>query len=363
MSSGPSCASAGSTIITDITDNPAVAGAKPSAAGATIAKAKWRQPEFKMQLQVSAGYCKPDLAVESDAVFVTELNATVTFIKISKNFEWLVKMTSGATHFRHGALKRTTIIDQLLEAVKCHSKAPDVDAVEANAQGGESAVADAALDPMSEVAALEAAVAAPEYVQGKTSRPKRARVTGTTSFCATMPARCPAANPRSTEQTQIRLLSKTVQGRQCYIAASDLGWLLLYLADEVATGGVPMGDEDTLSPNCNVPWLYMRLDMAKHAHVYIATFTDGPLKGTTIRTSVDDLTEDKWTACIAASSNWQWSGVSFGEASCEERARATTYFLEAHCARKLLVALGKDANCDDPIQAASALTTGSKAGY
>ena len=70
MSSGPSCASAGSTILIDITDNPTVAGAKPSAVGATVAKAKWKPPEFKMQLQVNAGYGKSDQAVESDVVFV-----------------------------------------------------------------------------------------------------------------------------------------------------------------------------------------------------------------------------------------------------------------------------------------------------
>ena len=154
-----------------------------------------------------------------------------------------------------------------------------------------------------------------------------------------------------------------MQGRQCFIAANDLSWLLLYLADEASTGGVPVVDEDSLIPNCKVPWLHMRLDLAKDVHLYVATFTDGPLKGTCACTAVENLTDAKWATCILRVDHWHWSGVSFADASHAERARATTYFLEAHCARKLLVALGKDADCDDPVGAVSATSIGAKSGY
>ena len=62
--------------------------------------------------------------------------------------------------------------------------------------------------------------------------------------------------------------------------------------------------------NCVVPWLSMRLVMVDRTpKTYVALFNGGPLKGEVCQMDAYDMTEDKWDACIAHGSRWNWSGV------------------------------------------------------
>ena len=123
----------------------------------------------------------------------------------------------------------------------------------------------------------------------------------------TMPARCPSANPRSTTHVKIRALSSSHFGKMIWIAAPDIAWLVLYLAEETATGGVNTAVADVqLLPNCAVPWLHMRANLkARGVFEYERTFTDGPLKDVCVRASSCAFTADKWIACLNNAARWQ----------------------------------------------------------
>ena len=97
-----------------------------------------------------------------------------------------------------------------------------------------------------------------------------------------MPARCEAAMPGSTETATIRVLRDTVK-TQFWIAAGDVSWLVLYLADEYVTQNVrrkkPAVAGEGVTSNCVFPFLHVGVDLTSGSSsecTYVATFIDGP---------------------------------------------------------------------------------------
>ena len=130
---------------------------------------------------------------------------------------------------------------------------------------------------------------------------------------------------------------------QFWIAAADVSWLVLYLADELVTQNVcrvkPAVAGEKAKSNCSLPFLCVGADLTRGTSsecTYVATFIDGPLKGHSRRTCLSMFDEKKWTVCMKQPQRWDSTGVAFKDASDDEKRRALNYFLEATCASLIL---------------------------
>ncbi len=157
-----------------------------------------------------------------------------------------------------------------------------------------------------------------------------------------MPARCEAAMPESKEKATIRVLRDTVK-TQFWIAAGDVSWLVLYLADELVTQNVsrkkPAVAGEELKSNGTFPFLHVGVDLTSGSScecTYVATFIDGPLKGEFRRTCLPMFDKKKWAECMKHPQRWDSTGVPFEDASDDERRRAMVYFLQATCASLMM---------------------------
>ena len=73
---------------------------------------------------------------------------------------------------------------------------------------------------------------------------------------------------------------------------------------------------------------------------YVARFIDGPLKGEFRRTCLSMFDKKKWAECMKYPQRWESTGVSFEDASDDERCRAMCYYLQVACAALNLKQLG-----------------------
>jgi len=225
---------------------------------------------------------------------------------------------------------------------------------------------DAALDPddpMNQCDTLDDAVTpepkkrrgrapkmAKEYTPGKVQRGK--------PLIVTMPARSPSAHPHNTATVDTTFVVTGKKGvGTLWIAEEHVIWLVEYLADEVATGGVALGDhhstgkpavagepaENQPLENCALPWLNIRAKPRGGAiDEYEAMFVEGPLKGTNITSRVSAMNQGKWDQCQATGQRWGCPGPQFEGATRPNVVRAVCHFLELHMAKKLLSHCGHD---------------------
>ena len=128
----------------------------------------------------------------------------------------------------------------------------------------------------------------------------------------------------------VRLLPRGTN--QVWLAQSDLEWLVTYIGDEVACGGVEV-DEDgpaVAEPNCDVAGLRIEWDF-QSGHSWKADFVKGPCCGQKITSSVDKMTSEKWEMMAKV----HGYTATFEQASFAERKKATRDFLEHHCRERL----------------------------
>ena len=174
-----------------------------------------------------------------------------------------------------------------------------------------------------------------------------------------VPLRCVCACPLVADTVDIRVLD---WGHKCsfWLDARDTSWLLTYIADEMLTMNVPNYDAAVAAPsmwvaNCVVPWLSIRLVMdERKPKTYVGIFVGGPLVGQKTEVGAYDMTEDKWDACIAHGSRWNWSGLDMYDIGPDEVRRAMAYYLEWSCATQLITAWGLELTHDPVHQAAQA---------
>ena len=163
-------------------------------------------------------------------------------------------------------------------------------------------------------------------------------------------------NP-ATKVVTVNIIGDRGKG-QMWLLHSDIPWLVAYLADEVATGGVDIApavagetvaagqsavadgsSSDGPRANCpDVPGLCIRLKpVAGNLDEYEACFVDGPLKGVLLTSKVSTMSQAKWDRLQATAASWQCPGPDFHSPAVERhhKVSAVVQLLQQTMAAKL----------------------------
>ena len=270
----------------------------------------WRNITFRQTQCIDGGYQTKTHTVED--IKIDHHGRALTFVKVDKSAQWLIKVAVGCTA-QKGALKRSRVLEQLREKLS----------------STEASAARAAVDdPMD---GLDGSTGS----EPKNKKYKSKRCSGCVQVIE-MPARCHLVSPPTTDTVAVRILGLSTT--QLWVAIGDIPWLVAYIAEEVALGGVAIDADDdddsaVAEPNCSVPGLYIGWSFT-HGDAWEAKFVEGPLKGAMFVSSVAKMDAKKWNALIE---KWNALSGSLGECSCfeettyEVRKRATWQWLEHHC--------------------------------
>jgi hypothetical protein len=289
--------------------------------------AQWAVPRLSQSWSIQGGYVKKEYALTTQEIAIDVFGNESVFVKIDKSGEWLYKMVSG-NGAQRGALKRTTVISVLKERLEAAVAAERMSELE---NGGEEAAdADHAAteDPME-------ALMEPALKKRKAKYLSKRGVGSAKAFrTVKMPEVCPLAYPnRVMEQRTVTLLP--TGNNSLWIIKEDLDWLLKYLADEAACGGVARTESAAVAAaNTEVPGLYVQWDFDSD-DAYDGVFVSGPLKEMKYRCKVSTLTPAKWHA---VGSLPQFAAMTFDTADEDGKKMAAKCFLEMHCAAQLATA-------------------------
>jgi hypothetical protein len=265
------------------------------------------------------------------------------FVYVTKKLDWLCKMAGGP-------LKRAgKILNEIRDEYYAH-EVEDAD--------GKSAVADADADPMDQCDSPER----PE--RATPNDPKsRKRVIGSkkqlkrgTARTVKVPLASRSAAPKDTATKIIGVNIVGLNGKgKMWLLHSDIPWLVAYLADEIATGGVDTAPADQsavadgsslagLRANYpDVPGLCIRLKpVAGNLDEYEALFVDGPLQGSRLTSKVSTMTQDKWDRLQATAESWQCPAPDFNSPAVERhhKVSAVIQLLQQAMATKLAQSAG-----------------------
>ena len=137
-----------------------------------------------------------------------------------------------------------------------------------------------------------------------------------------------AADPSSTAKHTVRVMLMNKR-RQLYIHEGDLDWLLAYMADEVAYGGVVMNADDlgpaVAEPNSRIAGLHIEWDF--HREGWGGRFLSGPLVGQKFFSKAAAMTSHKWSRLLAH----KLVDGSLSTASPDDLDEAAKQYLELHC--------------------------------
>ena len=283
-----------------------------------------------MNVTITGGYTKKAFTVESMSITERGNTEPTTFIRVGKSIDWLGRVCLGSTA-RRGCFKRCRVLEILLQ--KCNQKHAESELeVQSAVADEESAVAVEAavsVDPMDQLDSGD-------NQNGRESTPKKPRIHTPKRgrekvFIVKMPVHPPCVNLAPCE-TDVKMYMSGVQARTSWVASEHVGWLLCYLADEVAFGGVDAIEEESdseansPSPNCGVDGLHISWDFQHGSNgAWRAVFLAGPLKGNVMTAVVEELDMVKWAAVAAEGSK------SFADSSYDERKEATRALLETTC--------------------------------
>ena len=270
--------------------------------------ATWKPISLTRQLVFEGGYQNKSHRLETRDVATQ--NGVDAFVRIDKRQDWLLKSSVGK-NARPGALTRTKLFDEL--------KAKLLAAVADSASDSQGSAPDA---PMSALAAI---AAAPKMRKVYASKRGKDNITE-----VTMPAFEPTAHPGDERQRVVRLLASSTT--TMWLSEGDVEWLVTWLADEYRTGGVPLDDPavagEVAEGNCAAPGVRILWDFGG---AWEATILEGELKGKTVKSFVEKLTLDKWTAADEV----HHYGPDFKPATRKQLKKETFQFLELHLQRLL----------------------------
>jgi len=287
----------------------------------------WREVVVSRMVAVQGGYGGSAQTVESKELLFD--GRVTSFIRISKNTHWLLKVCGGRTCQR-GGLRRTHIIEQIRDKL-CNSAGGHDDA---NIAVG-SAVADKA-DPMEQLEDLGDT----EDHAAKRKKPMKTKLS--------QQVRCVQMNEKL-HQPQLRAVRALLTGKNIlWVHEEDVSWLLTYISDELATGGVgPIDDADgamdddqglnldgaavaahsedhPVTPvKAKNPVGKIRLDFSG---AWEAVISQGPQKGSTASCKVKSITSDK---CEQVSMVHKYT-VNFKTATFQDKKTDARHFLELH---------------------------------
>ena len=274
---------------------------------------------MQSQLTVSGGRSRCPLAVESKPV--ETLDGELHFVRVDKNMPWVLQAALGKGSQR-GALKRSLLLSNLRkQASRLAAEEPAVAGGPAVADLDEAPKEADLMEGLEDVADHEPTPPAQAKKKRRAHRPR----SGHHGQARTLevPEWEPTCNPDCHERREVKVILQTTNS--LWLEAGAIPWMLRWLRDEHASGGVP-GPEDgpkELEPNCSVPGVHVRWDFDGG---WEALVLSGPLTGRTITSKVHKLTEAKWDLAAAR----HQINATFGEADQSQRKTATKHYLE-HC--------------------------------
>jgi len=255
----------------------------------------------------------------------------VSFVKLDKNADWLLKATLGTAS--KGALRRSALFSSLGEKLThgvadpasrwTPNGAPESPSSSAVADAPSPAVAQSEpCDPMSQL----------QEISSENATPKKRKTQGAYKSIrgqnkiqiVTMPEYEPLSHPDRTEDRKIRLLPTSTVS--LWLCIEDIPWLVRWLSDELRSGGVPLPKSDPLEAldcNCEAEHVHIRWDFSG---AWEAIILQGAKRGHKTTCSVSNLNEEKWLA-VGATERY---GTIFGMASREQKKEACFMYLEKH---------------------------------
>ena len=289
------------------------------------------------------------------------------FVYVTKKLDWLCKMAGGP-------LKRAgKILDEIRDEYYAHA-VEDAD--------GKSAVADADADPMDQCDSPEGATPSPTAKCHRSDRGLK-RATGSkrqgkrgTARTVEVPLVSRSAAPKdtATKIIGVNIVGNNGKGKM-YLLHSDIPWLVAYLADEIATGGVDTAPADQsavadgsslagLRANYpDVPGLCIRLKpVAGNLDEYEALFVDGPLQGFRLTSKVSTMSQEKWDRLQATAESWQCPAPDFNSPAVERhhKVSAVIQLLQQAMATKLAQSAGgnREPEADQQLQSTATARSG-----
>ena len=260
---------------------------------------------------------------------------TVSFVKLDKNADWLLKAMVGTSN--KGALRRSTLFSTLGEKLT-HVVADPASRWTPNGvpeSPSSSAVADAPspavaqsepCDPMSQLEEISSEAATPK--KRKTQGPYKSIRGQNKIQIVPMPEHEPLSHPGMTGDRNIRLLPTSTCSLS--ICIEDIPWLVRWLSDELRSGGVPLPKSDPLDAlecNCDADNVHIRWDFNGAWEAIILQDSLGRAKrGMKYKCVVSDFDQDKWLA-VGANARY---GTDFERARPEQKKEASKLFLEKH---------------------------------
>ena len=260
---------------------------------------------------------------------------TVSFVKIDKNADWLLKAILGTAN--KGALRRSTLFSTLGEKLThvvadpasrwTPERAPESSSSSAVADAPSPAVAESEpCDPMSQLEEISSEAATPK--KRKTQGPYKSIRGQNKIQIVTMPEHEPHSHPGMTGDRNIRLLPTSTCSLS--ICIEDIPWLVRWLSDELRSGGVPLPKSDPLDAlecNCDADNVHIRWDFNGAWEAIILQDSLGRAKrGMKYKCVVSDFDQDKWLA-VGANARY---GTDFERARPEQKKEASKLFLEKH---------------------------------
>ena len=260
---------------------------------------------------------------------------TVSFVKIDKNADWLLKAILGTAN--KGALRRSTLFSTLGEKLThvvadpasrwTPNGVPESPSSSAVADAPSPAVAESEpCDPMSQLEEISSEAATPK--KRKTQGPYKSIRGQNKIQIVTMPEHEPQSHPGMTGDRNIRLLPTSTCSMS--ICIEDIPWLVRWLSDELRSGGVPLPKSDPLDAlecNCDADNVHIRWDFNGAWEAIILQDSLGRAKrGMKYKCVVSDFDQDKWLA-VGANARY---GTDFERARPEQKKEASKLFLEKH---------------------------------
>ena len=270
----------------------------------------WKQVAIAKQWAVEGGYLNKAVTLETREV--DGIEGPMSFVKIEKNAEWLLKAAIGKNNNK-GGLRRTRLFD----TIKTKLKAPTSDAGATDA----AVAASTSEDPMQMLDEVESNEARAPKRSKHAYISKRAK-DSISHF--DMPEFEPTSHPEKTATRKVAVLALSTNST--WLCVDDVPWLVKWLADEARSGGVPVATDDPLDAlacNCEAEHVHIRWDFAG---AWEAIVLAGEKKGTKVKSSVAKFTAEKWLA-VGAPTQY---GLSFENATHEQLKTATFKFVEQH---------------------------------
>ena len=270
---------------------------------------RWKPISLQTSCVFSGGYQNKSYAMDCESVLVS--NREQVFIKVTKTESWLLAACRGSG-YRRGDLKRSSILELLTAKAIA-------------AWGDDEKPSD---DPMNDIECAPTSSDEPIKKKKRQSPIKRAADQVASVEVDLVPK---AADPKSVATRQVRVLLKTAGKHSVLkVHAEDVPWLVGYIADEVACGGVVQAPGEDLAStvvdaNSDVPGLHVEWDFQHN--VWMGEFVSGPMKGQTCSCGPSKFTSVKWDKLVLAN---RISG-SFAEATPGMVENACLKFLELHC--------------------------------